>query len=122
MPFLENISSPNDHPGTYRLGIVAGFVLYSAFGILDYYMLPSSYFWAWKVRFLFVGPSLIAPLFLSYYSYFHKYLNAFTNINISIAQLGIFLIIFGSKPYENAYYDYYVGLVLVILWAAFILK
>lgn len=122
MSFLANISAPNNHPSTFRLGITAGFLLYSAFGILDYYMLPSSYIIAWKIRFFLVGPSLILPLIFSYYSWFHKYLSLFTNIVLGLAQVGILLMIFYAKPFENAYYDYYVGLVLVILWAAFIFK
>ena len=122
MSFIASIYAPNNHPGTFRLGIIAGFILYSAFGILDYYMLPSTYIFAWKVRFLIVGPSMIIPLYLSYFPKFHRYLNILTHTVVSIAQLGIFLMIFNSKPFENAYYDYYLGLILVILWAAFIFK
>lgn len=122
MSLLAKIYEPNNHPETFRLGIIAGFILYSAFGFLDVYMLPENYTIAWRIRFFLVGPSLILPLLFSYYKWFHKYLLFFTNLLIGIAQLGIFLMIFAAKPYEYAYYDYYMGLVLVILWGAFIFK
>lgn len=122
MSFLANISEPNNNSRSFRIGVIAGFLIYSAFACLDYFMLPSSYQTAWKIRFYLVGPTLIFPLLFSYYNWFHKYLNFFTNLLVGVAQFGIFLMIFTAKPFESAYYDYYMGLVLVILWAAFIFK
>jgi signal transduction histidine kinase len=122
MSFFTQISAPKNHPSSFRLGIIAGFLVYSAFAFLDFFMLPSHYIFAWKIRFLLVGPSLIIPLILSYYTIFQRILGFLTYFLLVIAQLGIFLMIFVSFPYENAYHDYYVGLLLVILWAAFIFK
>lgn len=122
MSFFEQISAPKNHPSSFRLGIITGFFVYSAFALLDFFMLPSHYIYAWKIRFLLVAPSLIIPLILSYYTIFQKILGFLTYFLLGIAQLGIFLMIFISFPYENAYHDYYVGLLLVILWGAFIFK
>lgn len=122
MPLFSVLDASSNSAGTFRLGIVAGFILYSIFGVLDYFMLPSNYINAWEIRFYFVGPSLVIPLILSFSKWFEKYINLFTILLLGIAQIGIFMMIFMAKPYEGAYYSYYMGLILVILWAAFIFK
>lgn len=116
---LEKI---NIDPKTFRIGILAGFILYSIYGFLDYFMLPETYQQAWIFRYAILGPFLVFPYFLSYYKRFQNYLGLTTVLSIFIAQIGIFLMIFNALPHEKGHDDYYMGLVLVILWAAFILK
>ncbi len=120
---LKNlINQINVPPVTFRIGILSGFVLYSIYGFLDYYMLPDTHEVAWSIRFFLLGPSLIIPFILSYYKKFHDFLGLFSIFLIIVAQLGILLMIFNAFPQERGHDDYYVGLVLVILWAAFIFK
>lgn len=85
-------------------------------------MLPETHEAAWTIRFFFLGPSLLIPFILSFQKRFHDFLGLFTTFLVIVAQLGIFLMIFNAYPQERGHDDYYVGLVLVILWAAFIFK
>lgn len=121
--FTKNlISKTNINPITFRIGIISGFILYSTYGFLDYFMLPDTHELAWTIRFFFLGPSLIIPFILSFKKKFHDFLGLFTTFLIIVAQIGILLMIFNAYPQERGHDDYYVGLVLVILWAAFIFK
>lgn len=116
-PFQMEIS-----PRTFRVGILTGFIIYSLFGFLDIYMLPETYKFAWLVRFYLLGPILIIPFILSYFKKYHLKLGYYTMIAVILAQIGLLLIIFNARVDEKAYYDYFLGLVLVILWAAFIFR
>lgn len=109
-------------PKTFRIGILTGFIIYSIFGFLDIYMLPVTYKFAWMVRFYLLGPILIIPFILSYFTKFHSKLGFYTIMAIIFAQIGLLVIIFNSQAEEKAYYDYFLGLILVILWAAFIFR
>lgn len=122
MPSKSIINQINISPNTFRIGILSGFVLYSAYGFLDYFMLPETHQFAWSIRFYLLGPSLIIPFVLSYQKKFKELLGLFTTLLVIIAQIGIFLMIFNAYPKEGGHDNYYVGLVLVILWAAFIFK
>ncbi|NPD45345.1 MULTISPECIES: HAMP domain-containing sensor histidine kinase [unclassified Lentimicrobium] len=122
MSTKDFINQANIIPKTFRVGIISGFILYSVYGFLDYYMLPETHELAWNIRFYLVGPTLIVPFILSYQRRFHNFLGLFTTFLVSVAQLGIFLMIFNAYPQEQGHDDYYVGLILVILWAAFIFK
>lgn len=122
MSFRLNINADYNSPNTFRIGVLAGIIIYSAFGFLDIYMLPEGYEYALKIRFAFVFPSLIIPIILSFFDRFKKYTAYLALFTLAIAQTGLFLIIFNAKPYEAAYYDYYIGLILLILWGAFIFK
>ncbi len=122
MSFKIRINADYNNPQTFRLGVLAGAILYSSFSILDLYMTPEGFYYAIKVRFFFVLPSLILPIFLSFFSWFKKFYALGTLYTLIAAQAGIFAIIFNAKPYEPAYYDYYIGLILLVLFGAFIFK
>jgi signal transduction histidine kinase/ActR/RegA family two-component response regulator len=105
-----------------RLGLIFGFALYSLFAILDFYMLPINYVLAWKIRFLVIAPSLGLVYILTYYKVFQKYSQYILFILLTSGQLGIVAMILISSPDEPAYFAYYAGLILVILWANFIFR
>ncbi|MFK5857095.1 MAG: PAS domain S-box protein [Bacteroidota bacterium] len=109
-------------PGTFRLGIVFGLFMYCAFGLLDIYAMPSNYETAWVIRYGIILPLLIISFFLSYYKPIYRYSNTIMFVLITIGQLGIIAMLGISIPGDLAYNMYYVGLILVMLWASFVFR
>lgn len=107
---------------TLRQGLIFGFVLYTVFGILDYYMLPQSYVLAWSIRLYMVAPALAIVFLLTYYKPFIRY-NQFVLFSVmTFGQLGIVAMILLSSPGEPAFFSYYAGLILIIIWTNFIFQ
>ena len=105
-----------------RVAILAGVLMYSLFSILDLYMMPESYKYAWIIRF---GVVSIVSAFIYLFSYrpnFSKYARIALTLLVIVSQLGIVSMIYFAKPHEGAFWGYYVGLILVILWAALIFR
>lgn len=122
MNIFSSFKLESNNQNTFRIGLGSGFLLYYFYGILDYFLMPVHYHIAWIIRFAFLGPILTVPFILSYRKWYQIYIDKTINVLIYISQLGIFLMIFTAIPVEKAYEDYYVGLILVILWAAFIFR
>ena len=105
-----------------RVAILAGVLMYSLFGILDCYMLPESYKIAWIIRFGIVAPTCALIYLLTFSPKFLKYGRILLTFLVIVSQLGIVAMIYFAKPNEGAYFGYYAGLILVILWAALIFR
>ncbi|HEY4787517.1 MAG TPA: ATP-binding protein [Bacteroidales bacterium] len=125
--FLEVlIDSENEcyykSPKHVRVAIFAGVLMYSLFGFLDLYMMPETYKYAWFIRFGVIAPVSAIFFVLTYTSIFNKYGRIILTSLVVIAQLGIVFMMYFSRSSEGAYWGYYAGLILVILWAALIFR
>ena len=105
-----------------RVALIAGAIMYSLFGILDVFMLPNSYHTAWLIRFGIIGPITTVFFFFTYSPRFLKYCKIWLTLLVVLAQLGIVSMIYFAKPGEGAYWGYYAGLILVILWAVIMFR
>ncbi len=106
-------------PAQFRVGLIAAFFLYGIFGILDYFMLPDNYPVAWFIRFGLITPTLIIFYTASYTKIFRKIASPILVSLVFFGQLGIVAMIYYASPHEQAFYAYYAGLILIILWASF---
>lgn len=109
-------------PKEIRIGLITALLLYSSFGILDLFMLQENYQKAWIIRFVFIFPILVIFYFLSYLKLFHTYSKLILFLLLTGGQIGIVLMIFFSEPHEEAFFGYYAGLQLVILWSGFVFR
>lgn len=105
-----------------RVAIVAGVLMYSLFGILDLYMMPQTYKYAWFIRFVCIATVSAAIYSFTYSRNFNKYARIALTFLVVVSQLGIVSMVYFAKSNEGAYWGYYVGLILVILWAALIFR
>jgi len=105
-----------------RLGMIFGVFIYSVFGLLDLYMMPSNYMSAWIIRYVVAVPAIIILFILSYNKKFYQYQRVILLTLLFFGQLGIVAMIYISKPNDPAFYAYYAGLILVVLWASFIFR
>jgi PAS domain S-box-containing protein len=109
-------------PKLLRIGLILALVLYSVFGFLDFFAMPSNFSIAWTIRYAIFTPVLIITYLLSYYKPFYKYGKAILFLLITVGQLGILAMIVLSNSSDLAYNSYYVGLILVMLWSSFIFR
>ncbi len=103
-----------------RFGLILAAIMYSLFGILDFYMMPSNYTDAWIVRYAFILPFIVFTYILTYYKPVYPYNTIVLFLLLTIGQIGIIFLIAISKPEDFAFSTYYAGLILVMLWASFI--
>ena len=122
MELINLYFSEKNKAFNFRANLFVGYILYIGFGILDYYMLHDNYLSAWKVRYLILSPIIILTFFISYFKWFEKYLTHAIVAFMYLAQISIFIIIDFATPTENAFDQYYVGLILLIFVAAFIFR
>lgn len=76
----------------------------------------------WIIRFLIVDPALICVYLLSYSTKFTLYAKNFLRILLILGQIGIIVMITIADVTEEAYWAYYAGLILIILWSGFIFR
>ncbi len=101
---------------TIRVALILGLALYSAFGVLDSLIAPLSKYSIWFIRFVIVGPSLLAVFFLTYTKFFGRYMQLIISILSLIAGIGIVAMIGITKETETGLF-YYAGLMLVMMWS-----
>jgi len=112
----------NFSPRMFRLGLVLALIMYGTFGYLDFYAMPSNYSDSWVIRFAIIGPLLLIAFALSYYKPVFRYSKIILFLLLTIGQLGILFMIGISVSGDLAYYSYYAGLILVMLWACFVFR
>lgn len=105
-----------------RVGTITGVITYSLFGILDFYALPIHFNIAWIIRYAIILPGSVFFYSITYFSFFERAPGLWKILFILFGQLGIIMMIAVSSPSESAYFAYYAGLILVILWAGFIFR
>ena len=99
-----------------RIGLLLAVFLYSAFGILDIWIVPESRHTVWLIRYAFILPLYLSILFLSFSPLFKKFYQAALLLATLAGSLGIAWMIAISQPHELGYHYYYAGLILIIFW------
>ncbi len=97
-----------------RLSLLLGAVFYSAFGILDAYLMPEQKYYTWFIRFVIVSPSLLAVAGLTYSRVFRPYSQPLMAAVIVLAGGGIIAMILVAPPPVNHFY--YAGVILVFMF------
>src|SRR6056297_876303 len=109
-------------PELYRRAFFVGVIVYLLFGILDYFMLPLHYLSAWIARLVVVVPVILLLIFgFRFFSSKHYFMNLVLGIMLA-AQAGILFMISVSDPVEGAYWGYYAGLIVIMLFGGFIFR
>jgi len=97
-----------------RISLGLGLLIYSLFGILDAWLVPEAKYRLWLIRFGIFAPYVLALYLLSFSPRFKKYMQLSVAFGISIAGLGIIVMILVA-PYP-ASHSYYAGLLLVFIY------
>ena len=105
-----------------RTGAYLALLIYGIFGVLDLFMLPVNYKTAWIIRYVFLIPTSITCITLSFVFKDSKYLSLAIYALLIGGLGGILAIISISTPDEPAFFSYYVGLILMILACEFIFR
>ncbi len=100
---------------TIRVALVLGFLLYTIFGVLDYFLAPISRYRLWFIRFAIVCPVLTGAFVLSFFKISRKIMQPVMSFVASVAGYGIIAMIAFTLDRESGIY-YYAGLILVIMW------
>ena len=98
-----------------RVAIAMTLLLWMAFGVLDYFVLPVSRPQVWFVRFFIVTPILLGVLLLSFTRYFRRLMQAGLFVTVLGGGFGLILISATAQPNEPGYSFYYAGLMLIPL-------
>lgn len=98
-----------------RLSILLGIILYSAFGMLDEFLIPDKQIvlTLWFIRYAIVCPIAIIFLFISFRPIFKKYTQEGGAFILILSGSGISLMV-GLAP-APATFSYYAGVILVLM-------
>lgn len=105
-----------------RITLFLGITLYCLFGILDYFMLPQHYQFAWVLRFAIILPLTSIFFLLTFFTTLEKYLRVFNFILLILAQISIMTMLVVAAPEEPAFYGYYVGTIIMLLACEFMFE
>ncbi len=117
-----NFSVDGITPQTLRLAFLLGYFMYGMFGILDLFVYHENQPKIWFIRFGVIYPALTIYMALTYTKFFYRYVRIFILVLLITGQTGLMLMLIYSNPGEIAFYSYYGGLILVILWSSFIFR
>lgn len=98
-----------------RIALAMTLLLWMAFGVLDYFVLPVSRPQVWFVRFFIVSPILLGVFLLSFTPHFRRLMQVSLFIMVLIGGFGLILISATAQPNEPGYSFYYAGLMLIPL-------
>ncbi len=98
-----------------RLSLVLAFLLYSAFGILDAWIVPITKNLTWIIRYAIVCPIIAVYFILTYFPIFKRIMQAALIVFELILGTGIVVMIALAQPSEPGFQFYYAGLMLVIM-------
>ena len=98
-----------------RIAMAMTLVLWMAFGVLDYYVLPVSRPQVWQVRFFVVTPIILSVFLLSFTVHFRRLMQAALFLMVLSGGFGLVLISATAQPNEPGYSFYYAGLMLIPL-------
>lgn len=104
-----------------RISLFFACLLYAAFGILDYRVLPHSYTEIWLIRFGIVCPIIflvIGSTFLS--RFFHRFSQALLSACMMATGFGVVAMTWVSPPPVNAMY--YAGLIMVVIYGSTLVR
>jgi signal transduction histidine kinase/ActR/RegA family two-component response regulator len=97
-----------------RTTFLLGVFFYSAFGILDQWMVPEAKHMLWFIRYGIFAPYALALYLFSFTRYFKRYMQPSIAFGVLLAGLGIAAMVL-IAPYP-ASYSYYAGLLLVFIY------
>ena len=96
-----------------RFALLLGACLYGSFGVLDEFLDPGAAYQLWFVRYLIVTPVILICFFLTFTSYFKKYMQLILSFSFLVSGLGnIALTVLAPEQHS-----YYAGLVLLLMYA-----
>ena len=96
-----------------RIFLILGSLLYASFGILDAILMPEQKYTIWFIRFIIVCPVILGMLLTSFSKSFERYMQPFLAVVLILAGgCIIFMIVIAPIPIN---YDYYAGLMLVLM-------
>ena len=98
-----------------RWALIVGFVLYSGYGVVDSLLAPQQRYQIWLIRYVVVGPAVLACLAFSFSRHFRRFRDLSISLMILIAQLGVIGMTSILPPPVSSLYD--VGLFMVIVYA-----
>lgn len=123
--------APNQQSGVFReseglsgkrlrLALLLGMAMYGGFGFLDRYHMASNFDVAWFIRFAIIWPLLLITFALSFWQKMLHYSKIILFLLVSVGQFGIIIMIGLAKASDPAFFTYYAGLILMMLWASFV--
>jgi len=98
-----------------RWAIVLGLLLYSAYGVIDFWLAPEQRLQIWFIRYAIVLPAGLLCLAFTHTRHFRKHRDLTLSFLIVIALLGIIAMTAITPRPTNSLYD--VGLFMVIVYA-----
>lgn len=99
-----------------RSAMLLGAFLYSLFGIIDIWMLPQSYTYAWIIRYAIVLPYLLLVLLFSFTKHYNRFAHPLLGSVSLVAGLGIVMMVFLAEKHETGYHYYFIGLLLASMY------
>jgi len=104
-----------------RAGLFTGIILISAFGLFDSQLLPDNYLALYLIRFVFVIPSLVICLLLTYIKRVTKYLQLLSFSAALIGFFGMLACMAHAEGNGGAQSIYFIGLILLISFCPMLL-
>jgi tRNA A-37 threonylcarbamoyl transferase component Bud32 len=98
-----------------RWALVVGLLLYSVYGVVDFWLAPGQWQQIWVIRYAIVAPAAVLCIAFSFTRHFRRYRDPVVSLLILIALLGIIGMTSIVPPPTNSLYD--VGLFMVIVYA-----
>ncbi|HXY99823.1 MAG TPA: ATP-binding protein [Stellaceae bacterium] len=105
---------------TIRVFLVAAFLLFGAFGILDLYVIPEVRGIAWIIRYVVVCPFLLSVVLLTYSPRFARMAQLALSSCMFACGIGILVMIALAAPAGSALY--YAGLIMVVIYGASLVR
>lgn len=97
-----------------RIALILGGTLYALFGILDRSLVAEAFTKIWLIRYVIVCPLVVVAIFLTYSSYFKRFVQGIVSFVMLISGLGIVAMTNIASP-PGSYY-YYAGLILILMF------
>jgi hypothetical protein len=106
--------------GLLRLSFLLGMFYYSLFGFLDVNVMPEMVPKLFRIRFFLVIPCILIVFLLSFTRSFYRWWQLAAGIAAIISGLGI--VIMTTLPHELARHNYYVGILLVLIYCYLLIR
>ncbi|MCF7912012.1 MAG: PAS domain S-box protein [Candidatus Cloacimonetes bacterium] len=103
-----------------RVSFIIGILMYSAFALLDRKVAPEVLTTLLKIRFLYICPIILITFLLSFCKWFKKYWQILIFLAIFLSGCGIIVMLLAGS--DLVAQDYYVGLILVLIYGYFLIK
>ena len=122
-PLLEQQYSDEHYESSkvfIRISFIFGILMYSVFALLDSKFAPEVLPTLLKIRFYFICPIILITFLLSFCKWFKKYWQLLIFLAIFLSGCGIVVMLMSGS--DLVAQDYYVGLILVLIYGYFLIK